>query len=438
MTRTPGTTSTTAPTTFEEALELLAGARDPQAAFGPYDGTPEACLRAANRTYRLLARLLHPDTAPADRRTEAAAAFTRLGELWNRYQQDITGVTGRQVVITTKRRVYSVGEERASGDIATLYKVSYRAEDDGEARALLKMPRSVTDNDLMEREATALERIAREGDPEYTDYVPRLVESFRYRDAATGTERRANVIERVRGFRSLTEVQEAYPDGLDARDVAWMWRRLLVAVGYAHRAGVVHGAITPDHVLIHPHRHGLVLVDWCYSVLLDDSASGVAGARPDAILRAKAVEHVPAMIDRHADLYPPEIPGKQPPETSTDVYMATACITALLASDAPKPLLRFARGCSLPAPARRPHDAWKLLGELDELLGKLYGPRRFRPFAMPTRRDPKSGGAGAGARTPKATKAAKTTKAPKAPRTSKPADVTTPVDSAKAPKATEK
>jgi hypothetical protein len=31
----------------------------------------------------------------------------------------------------------------------------------------------------------------------------------------------------------------------------------------------------------------------------------------------------------------------------------------------------------------RPQDAWHLLGELDELLDDLYGPRRFRPFAMP-------------------------------------------------------
>ncbi len=34
-------------------------------------------------------------------------------------------------------------------------------------------------------------------------------------------------------------------------------------------------------------------------------------------------------------------------------------------------------------PSRRPQDAWRLLAELDDLLGRLYGPRRFRPFAMP-------------------------------------------------------
>jgi hypothetical protein len=46
-------------------------------------------------------------------------------------------------------------------------------------------------------------------------------------------------------------------------------------------------------------------------------------------------------------------------------------------------LLRFARGCTLAAPRMRPQDAWRLLAELDELLGDLYGPRTFRPFALP-------------------------------------------------------
>jgi len=47
---------------------------------------------------------------------------------------------------------------------------------------------------------------------------------------------------------------------------------------------------------------------------------------------------------------------------------------------------RFAAGCTLPAPATRPHDAWRLLREFDELLELLFGPRRYRPFTMPTTR----------------------------------------------------
>ena len=49
----------------------------------------------------------------------------------------------------------------------------------------------------------------------------------------------------------------------------------------------------------------------------------------------------------------------------------------------PAPIAAFARGCAPASPRHRPDDAWRLLGELDELLGRLYGQRKFRPFAIP-------------------------------------------------------
>src|SRR5439155_20075146 len=96
---------------------------------------------------------------------------------------------------------------------------------------------------------------------------PRLVESFRHRDPGSGAGRRVTVVAAAEGLRSLAEVRAAYPDGVDGRDAVWMWRRLLVALGLAHRAGVVHGAVVDDHVLIQPAQHGVVLVDRCYAVL---------------------------------------------------------------------------------------------------------------------------------------------------------------------------
>jgi hypothetical protein len=58
--------------------------------------------------------------------------------------------------------------------------------------------------------------------------------------------RHANLIGRLTGFHSLAEVRAAFPAGIDPQDAAWMWRRLLVAVGAAHRAGVIHGAVLPE------------------------------------------------------------------------------------------------------------------------------------------------------------------------------------------------
>jgi hypothetical protein len=128
--------------------------------------------------------------------------------------------------------------------------------------------------------------------------------------------------------------------------------------------GLVHGAVLPEHVMIHPGEHGLTLLDWCYS----------AGDHSD---------RVPAIVERYRHWYPPEVLDRRAPGPSTDIYLATRCVTQLMGERAPKPLIDFARGCALPNLRRRPHDAWMLLGELDELLERLYGPRRFRAFALP-------------------------------------------------------
>ncbi|WP_018348854.1 protein kinase domain-containing protein [Longispora albida] len=330
-------------TTFAGALAELYAAKSP------------ADLFAGPRDYHRLARLLHPDAAPPARAVVAADAFARLAALWAEYQgRPVSGQT-----ITTSRHTYRLNGQIATGDIANLFSVTYAG-----TRAILKLPRRPADNDLMAREATALAQLARDGDPEYRAYIPRLVETFEQEDPATGARRAANVLSEYPGMVTLARVAEAYPDGVDPRDVAWMWRRVLVALGYAHRAGVVHGAVLPEHILIHPAEHGLMLVDWCYSVTTQDSP-------------------VPAMVARHRDMYPPEVPARQPATPATDIYLATACMRALMGSRAHPRLARFADGCTLPQPRRRPQDAWRLLTEFDELLENLYGPRTFRPFTVP-------------------------------------------------------
>jgi serine/threonine protein kinase len=335
--------------TFAEVVARVTKATAPTELFG---------TDAPERVYRRLVRLLHPDTAPAGATATATAAVARLNALWAEHRR-ATGAA--PTILTTRRHRYTVGTRIFRGDIADLHPAEY----DGGRGAVLKIPRRPADNDLLEREAAALRTLARDGDPKYAAYVPRLIESFRHRDDATGAERVVNVIEHCAGFVSLAEVAAAYPDGVDPRDAAWMWRRLLVALGYAHRAGVVHGAVLPEHVLIHPDEHGVVLVDWCYSV--NPASPG---------------RHVPALIARHRDRYPPEVAAREPAGPGTDIYLATGCLVTLMGPRAPERLRRFARGCALSALRMRPSDAWRLLTELDEALHDLYGPRTFRPFAL--------------------------------------------------------
>ncbi|MFG1949844.1 serine/threonine protein kinase [Micromonospora sp. NPDC048830] len=319
----------------DEAIRLVATARTDADLFG---------TDAPARRYRELVAALHPDRlGAADERVRADAtdAFVRVTTRWR---------AGRTIVLGG----YRLGDLRYAGDLADLY--------DAGADRLLKLPRDPADNDLLAREAHALRTIEERGDPRHLPYVPRLVDSFRHRDAATGAERRINVLASVPGLRSLDEVRRAYPAGLDARDAAWMWRRLLVALGLAHRAGVVHGAVLPRHVLIEPDAHGVVLVDWCLSAV--DGGT------------------VPALVPGHEDWYPPEVAARRPCGPGTDLAMAARCMTWLMADRAPRELRAFADGCAQPTLAARPDDAWRLLGELDEVLERLYGPRTFRPFTL--------------------------------------------------------
>jgi serine/threonine protein kinase len=316
----------TAALTSDEAVTLIESAGSAGELFGPD-------VQRAHQAYRRLARLVHPDANPQHER--AARAFARLSMLWRQHSPRDTGALV------------------ASGDIASVTRVP---------GGLLKLARDPADGDLIGREAAALRWLPANGDPAYLPYIPKLLGTRRYADPATGIIRRANVLPELSGFATLEAVKRRFPAGLDPRDVAWIWRRVLVALGFAHRGGLVHGAVLPPHLLIEPNEHGLCLIDWCYSS---------RGPNPATL---------PAIVARYRDWYPGEIgPGYQP-GPDLDIYLATKSVTSLIREPAPRPLTAFAAGCTLASRARRPDNAWELLREFDDLIERLWGPRRFRPF----------------------------------------------------------
>ncbi|GIE88751.1 hypothetical protein [Actinoplanes regularis] len=283
-------------------------------------GTAYVSVRHA---YRTLAKIVHPDVAGAARRGLANEAFAKLNALYT--ERDVDGVV-------YPNRQSRFGKPDLRGDLADLF-------EDGDL--LVKVVRDTANNDLMAAEATALRRLHLYGRPDYRAYAPALKQSFSYYG------RTVNVLARQRGFRDLADAPN-----LESVDLVWIWRRLLAGLGWAHRAGVVHGAVFEEHVLIDPRVRGLVLVDWCYATAV--------GARPKALIAER--EHQ----------YPPEVPAGRPVTAATDIYLATRLMTRLFGPDMPHPLRRFADGCLYDAPRMRPQNAWQLLAELDELIPPRY------------------------------------------------------------------
>lgn len=61
---------------------------------------------------------------------------------------------------------------------------------------------------------------------------------------------------------TLKDIKAQFPKGLETEKAIWIWNRLLEQIGTLHNSGYSHNAIAPEHMLIHPRDHGLLLCGW--------------------------------------------------------------------------------------------------------------------------------------------------------------------------------
>lgn len=351
---------------FQELLHLLRHAASPEDIFGvlPTDG--DAALK---RRYRELVAIAHPDHNQA-RPLEANEAFRTLREWYQAASQRLTrGVYGAQPLFSavTCLNHYAAYGAPERGDLCDLF-----GADATGGRVLLKVARHARDNDLLQAEARALRQVDRAlASAPLRAHFPTLVEHFLLRDEA-GAKRQVNVLRAETGYVSLADVLRAYPNGLHPADAAWMFNRILAALGGAHQLGMVHGALVPEHVLIRPDDHNGMLLDWCYCVPIGTP--------------------IKAISPPYAADYPPEVVAKQPATPATDLYLAARCMARLLGGNGrtlalpetvPRAIEALLRSCLIPSVYRRACDAWQVLDDFHEILGRYYGPPRFRPFHMP-------------------------------------------------------
>jgi hypothetical protein len=370
---------------MNQELTLIANrltqARTPEDVFGKITGQIADAIAALKKSYRAIAKVAHPDIYQVrEEQILAENAFSLLNEWLEKAEAKIAaGEYGQPVdvwdaktILQPKKRAYFVEPGYVETELYTLYDCQY---DEGGQNytAQLKIVREPLDNDFAQNEARILRRLAGGvGADRFSPYIPALLDAFVYDDGAEA--RQALVLEKYPGWYSLSEVRQAYPGGIEPKDMAWIWRRLLVALGFAHANQVIHGAVLPENIWIEPQNHGLMLVNWCYSVS-DPVNSG---------------ERLAALNLAYAAWYPADVLNHEAPTTGLDILFSARCMLWLLGGNplsgdlpavVPAPIKSFFHGCLLPA-NRIPQDAWALMEEFDELIERLWGKRQFHPFRM--------------------------------------------------------
>lgn len=328
--------------TFDTAVAQILGARNAVELFGIKDQLQE---------YRRLAKLVHPDRVPLVHTLKATAAFSRLSELWANIK-----------TITVKN--YQVQGHIGNDGLADWFNAT---DDMPGHRFFLKINNRPANNDLMRREADNLKKIYDGLDSRHSAFFPALVETFPYRDETTDADRIVNVFVNDEDWFSLKTIMDAFPEGLDGRHVAWIWRRVLLVLGATHMEGVIHGAVLPENVLINPKLHAVRLVNWCFS--------------------ASGSQLVPVVVSKYRDWYHDDVKAKKPPTPRTDIYAATQTILNLFeaVTRIPGPFYSFIKQCTSRFDVRyvkSSHQplAFILLDELNKILENVYGPRKFTVF----------------------------------------------------------
>lgn len=360
---------------FYRVLTEVSAAKTYMDVFSPSAPDKNERLQEIKKAYRARVVHIHPDKTAAWHRPVASEAFNRLTDLYNQAVAAVTndtfGHVSQTAVFATPAATHKLDSALSRwNDMADCY----TAETTAGARAVasfVKIARVPADNELIGTEAGALAKL-RGGDPKRAMYYPELIDTFGA--SIGGTKVRANALGYLDGFYNLDEVRAKRPDGLDLLDAAWMWRRLLWALDYAHDKGIIHGAVLPQNVMILPAQHGLVLVDWSYSVQR----------------RAAAYPPLKAVVSARRDWYPLDVLNKKPASPKVDIMMAARTFAYVMGGDPatgelPATIPQKMRGYFKVLAARGAPDVATAALQYEDLLKQLgspYYPRAFRPFVL--------------------------------------------------------
>lgn len=331
--------------------------------------------------FKQLAKACHPDRNPSQENL-ARKTFAKLSGLKHDADARLkSGDWGKNIplphCVPLTIDKYKVKPKPIVGDVCDLYNVEGK-------NLILKVARSNDDNDLLRAEASSL-RILNTGiDGPVAKGVPTLIDTFKLDGK---WKREANVLTSYPGFVSAMDVHQKIT--VDAKTAVWMFKRILVLLGWVHHLNLVHGAILPSHVMFYtdndegspfalpgkerlkdPRKHSLRLIDWCYSVNYKD--------------RTRLSSWVPAWKDHYA----PELLDKSYIGPASDIYMAAALISYLSSSTTstsvlPKGLWDVLIKCMSLDHRKRYQKAGDVFEDWTKAATKEFGSPKWIDFNLP-------------------------------------------------------
>lgn len=221
-------------------------------------------------------------------------------------------------------------------------------------QVVVKVVQDNLDNELIENEIRTLNTLfpLSANNEEFYRYLPRSYGGFK-----TSSGVQCHILEKLTGFSTLLDLR-ANSNGLGFWDVGRVFKKSLVALGFVHEQGFLHGAVLPPHILVNSTDGGLKIIDWSYAV-----------RGPRGKVRAVAADYL--------DYYAPEILSHSDSSSVTDLYMLAKCIVTLLGGDpknnmmpdsVPRSLQDFVHRFLDLNPAMRASDAWAQQEELNQVL----------------------------------------------------------------------
>jgi len=304
--------------------------------------------------------------------TDAAA---RLSELYKAAETKLqSGSYAEQQhahVLVSGNVRYHLGQKIADGDISVLYR-AIAVDDNVSNEVILKIARDSKANEYLKREAGVLAYFDRVHNRHTVAHIrptlPTLLTQF------VAEEKIILVLPWYHGHRSVRHIVEHFGKNLPIAHAAWIARRVAAFPITAKIAGMVHTAITPEHLLIHPVTHEPIYLGW--------------GSSQDAT-RAKSLTHI---SKHYRHWYPPEVLQKNPPTHQSDIYMAGKTLIYLFGGDeqtntlpavVPDNVARIIHACVEDDPNTRFADGAELFNELTSAIRSVWG-RKYQALTFDT------------------------------------------------------